>query len=137
VTLLDTDTMSLLMHGHSNINARLAQTPDSGTTIVSWIEILQGRFAAVLKAADASRLLQAQHRLRDNERFMNTLVILDFDERAGNEFDKLRDQKKLKKIGRADLLIASITLAHRATLVTRNLKHFQLVPGLKVENWGD
>jgi tRNA(fMet)-specific endonuclease VapC len=41
------------------------------------------------------------------------------------------------KIGRADLLVASIALANRATLVTRNLRHFREVPGLSLENWVD
>ena len=31
--------------------------------------------------------------------------------------------------------IASIALVHQATLVTRNLRHFRQVPGLKVVNW--
>jgi tRNA(fMet)-specific endonuclease VapC len=43
----------------------------------------------------------------------------------------------LKKIGRADLLIASIARANKAILVTRNLKDFRQVPGLQVENWAD
>ena len=60
-----------------------------------------------------------------------------FDAQAAAVFDRLRGHKKLKKIGRADLLIASIALARRATLVTRNLRHFQQVPGLLVENWAD
>jgi tRNA(fMet)-specific endonuclease VapC len=49
----------------------------------------------------------------------------------------LRQDRKLKKIGRRDLLIACIALAHRAKVVTRNLKHFRQVPGLLVENWAD
>jgi tRNA(fMet)-specific endonuclease VapC len=44
----------------------------------------------------------------------------------------------LRKVGRADLIIASsITLAHRAPLVTRNLRHFRQISGLKVVNWVD
>ena len=34
-------------------------------------------------------------------------------------------------------LIASITLARRATLVTRNLRHFRQIPELKTVNWVD
>ncbi len=45
--------------------------------------------------------------------------------------------RKLRAIGRADLLIAAVALAHRSTMVTRNLRHFQQVPGLQVENWVD
>ena len=60
-----------------------------------------------------------------------------FDAAAVAQFDRLRRNKKLKQIGRADLLIAAITLANRATLVSRNLKDFRLVAGLQVENWAD
>lgn len=53
------------------------------------------------------------------------------------EFDRLRDNKSLRKIGRADLLIACIELAGQATLVTRNLRHFCMISGLHVLNWAD
>lgn len=43
----------------------------------------------------------------------------------------------MKKSGRKDLLQACIALAHAATLVTRNTKDFQPIPGLKLENWAD
>ena len=63
--------------------------------------------------------------------------VIPIDDAAADEFDRMRQNKKLKKIGRADLLIAAIALANRATLVTRNLKDFRQVPGLRVENWAD
>jgi tRNA(fMet)-specific endonuclease VapC len=59
------------------------------------------------------------------------------DTAAVEQFDRLRKMSKMRKIGRADLLIASIALTHRATLVTRNVRHFRQFPGLKVENWVD
>jgi tRNA(fMet)-specific endonuclease VapC len=56
---------------------------------------------------------------------MAALAVLLIDDRAADEFDRLRTIRRLRKIGRADLLIASITLARRGTLVTRNRRHFQ------------
>ena len=40
-------------------------------------------------------------------------------------------------IGPYDLLIAGTVLAHNLTLVTRNTRKFERVPGLKIENWHD
>ena len=106
-------------------------------TMITWIESLQGRFASVLKAEDGDRLLLAQQRLAANQRDLEGLTILPVNAATATEFDRLRQNKKLKKIGRGDLLIAAITLANRATLVSRNLKDFSQVPGLQVENWAD
>jgi tRNA(fMet)-specific endonuclease VapC len=72
-----------------------------------------------------------------NGRGPDSLHLVPLDTLAAAEFDRLRENKKLKKIGRADLLFACIALAQRATLVTRNLKHFRQVPGLQLENWAD
>src|SRR5262249_31990185 len=113
-------------------------TDEIAITIISRIETLQGRFDSLLKAADGAELLRGQQRLvaaeGDVARVPKLLLI---DEAAAAVFDQLRENKKLKKMGRADLLIPAITLAHRATLVTRNLRHFRLVPALQVENWAD
>jgi tRNA(fMet)-specific endonuclease VapC len=40
-----------------------------------------------------------------------------------------------KPIGPNDLLIAAHALALNLTLVTANLREFERVPGLSVENW--
>jgi tRNA(fMet)-specific endonuclease VapC len=34
-----------------------------------------------------------------------------------------------------DLIIASCAMAHNLTLITNNIKHFQRIDGLKLENW--
>jgi tRNA(fMet)-specific endonuclease VapC len=136
---LDTDILSLLFHNHPRVAERHRQESDEiAVTIISRIQVLQGRFAMLLKAADGAELLRAQQWL---DRAISSLLVipkvLTIDDRVASEFDRLRQNKKLKKIGQADLLIAAITLANRATLVTRNLKDFRQVPELPVENWAD
>jgi len=136
--VVDTDTVTLLQHGHEQVTDRFRQASRPVvTTVISRLEILQGRTASVLKAANGEQLLHAHQRLEQSERYLAGVPILPVDAKAAAQFDKLRENRKLKKIGRADLLIASIVLAHRATLVTRNLKDFRQIPGLQVENWAD
>lgn len=107
-------------------------------TVITWMETLQGRFEFLRKAATGDELLRAQVLLDLTRRSLaGVSTILAIDGAAAAEFDRPRENKKLKKIGRADLLIACITLAKRATLVTRNLKHICQVPGLQIENWVD
>jgi tRNA(fMet)-specific endonuclease VapC len=137
--VLDTDTLTHLFGGHPRVlEAFNKETEEVATTVISRIEILQGRFAMLLKAADGLELQRAQRWLDATvEKLAEIPKLLAIDAASADEFDRLRANKKLKKIGRADLLIAAITLANRATLVTRNLKDFRQVPGLQVENWMD
>ena len=135
--LLDTDIFSLLKQGHPQIMARAATEGEFGLTIVTRIEVLKWRFATVLTAANSRELMLAQHWLKVSEADLSQQLIVPFNSSAADVFDQLRSDKRLRKIGRADLLIASIALAQQATLVTRNVRHFQLVPGLKIENWAD
>jgi tRNA(fMet)-specific endonuclease VapC len=137
VLILDTDTLTLVHAGHPKVLERRTSVPTSeiAISIVTRIEMLRGRFDFLLKAADGNHLLRAQRLLQLTDERLAEIVIIPFDARAATEFDRLRDDKKLKKIGRADLLIASIALAHQAMLVTRNRKHFRVVPGLALDDW--
>jgi tRNA(fMet)-specific endonuclease VapC len=44
-------------------------------------------------------------------------------------------EAKGKPIGIEDVWIAATALEHGLTVVTRNLKHFQRIPGLRTESW--
>jgi tRNA(fMet)-specific endonuclease VapC len=137
--LLDSDTLSHLHAGHPRViqNLRVLDDLEVGTTIITKIEILRARYEFVLKAANGQQLLRAQHWLSVSEELFSATLVVPFDPAAANRFDDLRRVRKLKGIGRADLLIASIALANHATLVTRNLRHFRQVPNLPVVNWVD
>jgi tRNA(fMet)-specific endonuclease VapC len=137
--LLDTDTLTHLYAGQPNVVERLraVDDPDVGITIITKVEVLRGRIDYLLKAETGVDLLKAQELLFRTEELLNQLLIVPISQAASEQFDRLRVTPKFRKIGRADLLIASITLANRATLVTRNLRHFRQIPGIRVVNWVD
>jgi tRNA(fMet)-specific endonuclease VapC len=138
--VLDTDILTLLFAGNPRVLSKQGQVPstDIAITVVSHIEALQGRFQFLLKAATGEELLRAQSLLNGTVRALRSVVtVLPIETAAAAEFDRLRQNKKLKKVGRGDLLIAAIVLANKATLVSRNVKDFRQVPGLQIENWAD
>ena len=137
--LLDTDTLTHLHAGHPHVIAHLHRVddPDVGITVITKVELLRGRFDFLLKAATGTELLKAQRWLHRTEELLAQILIFPMNTDAAAHFDRLRTMKQLRKIGRADLLIASIVLSHRATLVTRNERHFRQVPDLIVTNWVD
>src|SRR2546423_10606416 len=103
MTLLDTDTLTLLFQGHPHVQSRSRSAEqDVATTIITRIEVLQGRFDAILKAADAEKLQQAHRRLEESEKQFATIPVVPIDGPAAEQFQKLLVNKKLKKIGRGD-----------------------------------
>jgi predicted nucleic acid-binding protein len=64
-------------------------------------------------------------------------VVLPFDEVAARTYGDLRATLKQagQPLAEPDLRIASIALANELTVVTGNVRHFDRVPGLAVENW--
>ncbi len=137
--LLDSDTLSHLWANHPLVVQRLADCADTeiGITSITKCEVLRTRCENLLKAGQTAEVLTAQRRLDRSERLLRELMVVPFDEAAAKALERLEKVKKLKAIGRADLLISSIALASAATLVTRNLKHFRRVPDLQLENWVD
>lgn len=137
--ILDTDTLTHLHKGNEKVKLRLAKAFDFnfGITIITKVEILRGRIEFLLKSHDAIALEKAQRYLIESENLLAQIVTIYLDNESLSKFDELRQNSKFRKIGRADLLIASICLANRAVLITRNVKHFSQFPNLEVENWVD
>lgn len=69
--------------------------------------------------------------------FSSTFDSLPFDDQSAEVYGQIRTEleKRGKLIGPNDLLIASIALAHGATLVTHNKSEFSQIHGLVIEDW--
>lgn len=141
IYLLDTDTVTHAHRARLGVRERIDAARAAGDVVavglVTRIEVLSGRFEAVLKAADGGGIARAQELLRSSEEYLAQFPVIPFNEAAASEFDRLRDDKWVRKVGRKDFLIACTALGRNATVVTRNTKDFAHVPGLKLENWAD
>jgi tRNA(fMet)-specific endonuclease VapC len=137
--VLDTDTLTHFSYGQENVRRRVAAAGDDALAIavITRNEILRGRADNLLKAANEEDLRKAMERFRQAEEMLAAFLTLAVDEDAVRHFGRLRKQKNLKKMGRADMLIACVALANDALLVTRNTKDYKAVTGLRIENWVD
>ena len=135
--LLDTDILIHLHAGNARVTSCLSEleNPDLAIKIITRIELRRARFDFVMKATGGNELIRAQQFLSRTEELLSQLQVIYFDLEAVEIFDRFKSNSRLRKIVRADCLIASIAMARRATLVTRNIKHFQKFPGLKITNW--
>jgi tRNA(fMet)-specific endonuclease VapC len=127
----DTDVLSVFLRRGAPpaTQRRLADVPpeEHTTTTVTLGELLYG--AARLQSRSLHRAIE--------EYVENDVSIVPFDEPAAQAYAELRVELEAAglRLDDPDLRIAAICLAHDLTLVTGNVRHFERVPGLRVENW--
>ncbi|MEE5991790.1 MAG: type II toxin-antitoxin system VapC family toxin [Oscillospiraceae bacterium] len=70
-------------------------------------------------------------------KFLSLVSVLLFDEKAAYEYGKIRAdlEKKGTPIGPLDMQIAAHAKAENLITVTNNVREFQRVEGLIIENW--
>jgi tRNA(fMet)-specific endonuclease VapC len=130
--LLDTNVLSdLIHHPDGRVAEKIARLPlpDRLALCTSIIVAAELRFGAAKK--NAARLT------RRVEEILNAIDVLPFVSDADRHYARLR--AKLEKsgtiIGGNDMLIAAHALAVDCILISNNLREFQRVPGLRVQNW--
>jgi tRNA(fMet)-specific endonuclease VapC len=76
--LLDTDTLTHLYSGNSNVAKRLRDAGDAevGITIITKVEVVRGRIDYLLKAATGEDLLKAQELFSRTEALLNQLLVM-------------------------------------------------------------
>ena len=136
--ILDTDHLSILdqdtMEGF-NLGRRLSSVPPAEilVTIITYEEQMRGWLAYAARAKTQIQQTESYRKLRGLIEGFCEVNLVDYNTDAADQFVKLRQAKV--RVGTPDLKIAAICLVNDATLLTRNLRHFQQVPGLKAEDW--
>lgn len=138
--VLDTDAISVLFQRESDQYRRLLDRidreprEDVATTIVSVQEQMQGWLAVLNRARmRADSLIKTYHRLGKAVKEYAAMNVLQFDATANDRLETIRHEAR--QVAALDLRIASIALVNDATLLSRNLRDFRRVPGLRVEDW--
>ncbi|BDA70614.1 hypothetical protein CAL7716_047800 [Calothrix sp. PCC 7716] len=136
--ILDTDHLTLLLQGNPTVVNKLAAKAQGEVviTVVTAEEQIWGRLSVIRQASQASnaeKLVRAYLKFRLALDDLMRFTILDFTQEAYLEYQELRRQKI--RVGTQDLRIAAIALSIDATVVTRNQRDFNQVPGLRLEDW--
>lgn len=139
VVILDTDHLTVVQRraepAYSRLRARLSKFPPNEvqTTIISFEEQMRGWLSVIARVRNQSKEVVAYQRLQALLGFFNEIPVLDYTEIAAARFEGLRRSKL--RVGSMDLKIASIALSHDGLLLSCNLKDFNQVPNLRVEDW--
>jgi tRNA(fMet)-specific endonuclease VapC len=87
----------------------------------------------------AAKSINPNKNLKTLRGFLGAIICLPFDEQCAYLFGALRAdlEKRGTPIGPYDMLIAAQALSTKSILVTSNLREFQHVHGLIVQNWAE
>ena len=128
--LLDTNIISYWMRGDRKVIDRVKKYAPSELfiTTITLAEILYG--------IEKSPLKKKERRLKINQ-ISSVLGIYSFDEAAAGEYAVIRAQleREGRVISERDTQIASIAMANKLIIVTHNVKEFDRIDKLKVEDW--
>ncbi len=127
--LLDTNTCIYIINQRpAHVLARFRQhkAGDIGLSAVVAAELAYG-----VSKSGSQRNLQAL------QMFLAPLEVLPFDEGVVWQYGILRAQLERQgtPIGPMDTMIAAHAVALDAILVTNNMREFERVPGLRLQNW--
>jgi tRNA(fMet)-specific endonuclease VapC len=138
VIILDTDVLGIIQRADSRAYENLVRRLDAAdeevaVSIISFEEQMRGWLAFIARAKSLNEQVKGYanlHALLDD---FTTRPVMDFDARCAAQFEQL--VRSRLRVGTMDLKIAAITIAHEALLVSKNLRDFLKVPGLRVEDW--
>jgi tRNA(fMet)-specific endonuclease VapC len=129
--LLHTNIVSYFVKGiHPGLHVRMMLAMQAQDIAISAITRAEVRYGAELMAADDKRRARIDLLLQD-------LPALPWTAAAADIYGEIKALLKRQgaPIGEMDTQIAAHALAEGLPLVTHNTRHFERIPGLKLEDW--
>ncbi len=125
--LLDTDTCVFILRCRHGVLERLLQeSPDDvAVSAMTEAELSYG-------ALNSSQPERARSKVKA---FLEPIPVLPFDSLAARHHAELRLALRSTPIGDRDLVIASVAVSNRLTMVTHNTREFGRIAGLPLEDW--
>ena len=134
----DTNVLTEILMGNDAFVQRAAAIPvnQQALQIVVAEEIIRGRLNVIRQAeAGKSRVtVEKAYRLfEDTLQDMRQFLILSHTAQAEALYDAWRKMKV--RVSTHDLRIGAICVSHAATLISRNRRDLERIPGLTVDFW--
>ena len=127
--LLDTDTIIYSLKGNPAVQKNLEAHIDvqMSLSVITLLELYYGAYKSEKVASNLSKVKIIEKAFKiipTGTEVLDIFGMIKADlERSGNPLDDF------------DLIIAACALAHNLTLVSNNTRHFERIPGLKLDNW--
>jgi tRNA(fMet)-specific endonuclease VapC len=128
--LLDTCVISDFVKGEENTLKRF-KSISPADIFVSSLTVMEVKYGL---AVNPQRAIKIQPLI---ETILNSITILPFDSKEAEQAALIRGILKIagSPIGAYDVLIAATAVTHNHIVVTSNVREFQRVSNLEIENW--
>jgi tRNA(fMet)-specific endonuclease VapC len=128
--LLDTCVISDFVKGEENTLKQFKSISPTDIFISS-LTVMEVKYGL---AVNPQRAIKIQPLI---ETIFNSITILPFASKEAEQAAQIRGILKLagSPIGAYDVLIAATAVTHNYIVVTSNVREFQRVPNLQIENW--
>lgn len=127
--LLDTNMCIYWFKGIKGVDQRIASIDidDVAISAITLAELLYGAY-------NSSNIERNLSRIKDFEDAVNVLAL---DRACLEQFAKIKAKLKAegKMLDDFDILIAATAIKNDCNIVTNNIKHFERIAGIKMENW--
>ncbi len=126
--ILDPDVCIEILRGNDKVvEKRRTVADDVATTWISASELAYG--AGKSRAPEQNTTLVTE--------FLATLPVPGLDLRSALEFGRWKAtlERAGMRVADADLMIAAVALAHGASVMTGNRRHYERIQGPRIEDW--